>query len=114
MQGSSGAVGVAEGGATGAAGAGEVTSSGHPERYSVGAPGVVRYRQSDATLPVPSGYTEESPSESGSKAWNLYECDGVVRKKRSKLPSTSKRTAPHRHEPEYRVVMSAFYHVADG
>jgi hypothetical protein len=78
MPGGSGAVGVAGGGASGAAGAGEVTSSGYPERYSVGAPGVVRYRQSDATLPVPSGYTEESPSESGSKAWNLYDCDGVV------------------------------------
>jgi hypothetical protein len=51
----------------------------YPDRYSVGAPGIAKYRQSDATLPVPSGYTELFPSNSNvSNAYNLYNCSGVT------------------------------------
>ncbi|MFF4880293.1 MULTISPECIES: DUF4082 domain-containing protein [unclassified Micromonospora] len=50
----------------------------YPQRFSVGAPGVGRYRQSDARLPVPAGYQEVFPHDTGSKEWDLYECNGTV------------------------------------
>ncbi|MFR9780849.1 DUF4082 domain-containing protein [Micromonospora sp. MS34] len=50
----------------------------YPQRFSVGAPGVGRYRQSDARLPVPAGYQEVFPHDNTSKEWDLYECDGTV------------------------------------
>ncbi|MGS2616993.1 DUF4082 domain-containing protein [Micromonospora sp. LZ34] len=50
----------------------------YPERFSVGAPGVGRYRQSDARLPVPAGYQEVFPHDNTSKEWHLYECNGTV------------------------------------
>jgi hypothetical protein len=50
----------------------------YPARFSVGAPGVGRYKQSDAHLPVPKGYKTVKPSNSGSKEWDLYDCKGTV------------------------------------
>lgn len=50
----------------------------YPQRFSVGAPGVGRYRQSDARLPVPAGYQEVFPHDTGSREWDLYECNGTV------------------------------------
>lgn len=51
----------------------------YPDRYSVGAPGVARYAQSDASLPVPAGYTEYFPSNANvSNAYNLYNCSGTL------------------------------------
>jgi len=49
----------------------------YPARYSVGAPGVSRYQQSDAKLPVPAGYKEIAASDS-SGAYNLYSCSGTT------------------------------------
>jgi hypothetical protein len=63
---------------TGGNGAGGSTAGGtFPARFSVGAPGVGKYRQSDAKLPVPAGYQEVAASDS-SKAYNLYECGNVT------------------------------------
>jgi hypothetical protein len=50
----------------------------YPARFSVGAPGVKRYRQSDAHLPVPAGYKVVQPSNNDSKEWDLYDCKGTV------------------------------------
>jgi len=50
----------------------------YPARFSVGAPGVKRYAQSDASLPVPSGYKVVKPSNKDSKEWDLYDCNGTV------------------------------------
>ncbi|WP_433083974.1 hypothetical protein ACQP1P_06220 [Dactylosporangium sp. CA-052675] len=63
----------------GGGGAGGSTASGkYPARYSVGAPGVGKYKQSDAKLPVPPGYQEVAASDSQSKAYNLYTCGNVT------------------------------------
>ncbi|WP_089014053.1 DUF4082 domain-containing protein [Micromonospora inositola] len=50
----------------------------YPERFSVGAPGVGKYRQSDARLPVPAGFQEVFPHDNASKEWDLYDCNGTV------------------------------------
>ncbi|MET8350560.1 hypothetical protein [Micromonospora sp. NPDC005206] len=50
----------------------------YPARFSVGAPGVGRYRQSDAQLPVPRGYRVYEPHDGASKEWDLYDCKGTV------------------------------------
>ncbi|MGS2617004.1 hypothetical protein ACVCAH_21135 [Micromonospora sp. LZ34] len=50
----------------------------YPARFSVGAPGVGRYRQSDAQLPVPRGYRVYEPHNPASKEWDLYDCQGTV------------------------------------
>lgn len=51
----------------------------YPARYSVGAPGVAKYKQSDASLPVPAGYTEILPNDNGnSNAYNMYSCGNVT------------------------------------
>lgn len=51
----------------------------YPARYSVGAPGVSKYKQSDQSLPVPAGYTEILPNDNGnSNAYNLYSCGNVT------------------------------------
>ncbi|WP_446213959.1 DUF4082 domain-containing protein [Micromonospora sp. IBSANI012] len=50
----------------------------YPQRFSVGAPGIGTYRQSDARLPVPAGYQEVFPHDEASKEWDLYDCDGTV------------------------------------
>jgi hypothetical protein len=52
-------------------------SSGYPARWSVGAPGVGRYDQSEQSLPVPAGYTVVGPSDSASKEYDLYSCRGT-------------------------------------
>ncbi|QRN99498.1 hypothetical protein JRI60_10965 [Archangium violaceum] len=53
------------------------SSSGNtfPDRWSVGAPGVGTYSQTDAHLPVPAGYTEISPPNG---EYDLYTCGSVV------------------------------------
>ncbi|WP_155893781.1 hypothetical protein [Cystobacter fuscus] len=53
------------------------SSSGNtfPDRWSVGAPGVGTYSQTDAHLPVPAGYTEISPPNG---EYDLYDCGSVV------------------------------------
>lgn len=62
-----------------AAGAVDPTGGGrYPARFSVGAPGVGRYRQSDAQLPVPRGYRVYEPHDRVSKEWDLYDCKGTV------------------------------------
>ncbi|GIF13753.1 hypothetical protein [Actinoplanes teichomyceticus] len=50
----------------------------YPARFTVGAPGVRPYKQSDAALPVPKGYRVVQPSNQESKEWNLYDCNGTV------------------------------------
>jgi len=50
----------------------------YPARFSVGAPGVKRYTQSDAHLPVPHGYKVVQPSNKESKEYDLYDCKGTV------------------------------------
>jgi len=50
----------------------------YPARFSVGAPGVKRYAQSDSHLPVPPGYKVVQPSNKDSKEWDLYDCKGTV------------------------------------
>ena len=50
----------------------------YPARFSVGAPGVGRYRQSDSQLPVPRGYRVFEPHDQASKEWDLYDCAGTV------------------------------------
>ncbi|MFC8620577.1 DUF4082 domain-containing protein [Micromonospora purpureochromogenes] len=50
----------------------------YPQRFSVGAPGIGKYRQSDARLPVPAGYQEVFPHDEASKEWDLYDCNGTV------------------------------------
>ncbi|AEV84009.1 hypothetical protein ACWT_2987 [Actinoplanes sp. SE50] len=58
-----------------------VTATGggrYPARFSVGAPGVKPYRQSDASLPVPAGYKVLQASNAESKEWDLYDCKNTV------------------------------------
>lgn len=58
-----------------------VTATGggrYPARFTVGAPGVKPYKQSDASLPVPKGYKVVNPSNKDSKEWDLYDCNGTV------------------------------------
>lgn len=62
----------------GAAGGGSNGGGKYPARYSVGAPGVGKYKQSDAKLPVPSGYQELAASDGQSKAYNLYTCGNLT------------------------------------
>jgi len=63
---------------SGGNGAGGSTGGGSfPARFSVGAPGVGKYRQSDAKLPVPAGYQELAASDNESKAYNLYQCGNI-------------------------------------
>ncbi|GIF38703.1 hypothetical protein [Actinoplanes xinjiangensis] len=50
----------------------------YPARFSVGAPGVKPYKQSDASLPVPKGYKVFLPHNKESKEWDLYDCNGTV------------------------------------
>jgi|GEM_PF-1935348 len=51
----------------------------YPARYSVGAPGVGTYKQSDSSLPMPSGYTQILPNDGGaSEAYNMYSCSGTT------------------------------------
>ncbi|WP_446213948.1 hypothetical protein [Micromonospora sp. IBSANI012] len=50
----------------------------YPARFSVGAPGVGPYRQSDSQLPVPRGYRVYEPHDQASKEWDLYDCAGTV------------------------------------
>jgi hypothetical protein len=51
----------------------------YPARFSVGAPGVGKYKQSDASLPVPAGYTQILPNDNGnSNAYNLYTCGNIT------------------------------------
>jgi hypothetical protein len=50
----------------------------YPARFSVGAPGVGRYAQSDAHLKVPAGYTEVQPHDKTAKEWALRDCKGTV------------------------------------
>ncbi|WIM99565.1 hypothetical protein ACTOB_003223 [Actinoplanes oblitus] len=50
----------------------------YPARFSVGAPGVKPYKQSDTSLPVPKGYKVVKPSNKESKEWDLYDCKGTV------------------------------------
>ncbi|GIF05163.1 hypothetical protein [Actinoplanes siamensis] len=50
----------------------------YPARFSVGAPGVKPYKQSDRSLPVPKGYQVVEPSNEQSKEWDLYDCKGTV------------------------------------
>lgn len=58
---------------------GDTTGGGrYPARFSIGAPGIGRYRQSDARLPVPAGYQQVFPQDVASKEWHLYTCDGTV------------------------------------
>ncbi|MFE9691047.1 hypothetical protein [Micromonospora sp. NPDC005806] len=67
--------------AAGSAGARAADPTGggrYPARFSVGAPGVGRYRQSDAQLPVPRGYRVYEPHDQASKEWDLYDCKGTV------------------------------------
>ncbi|WP_433215798.1 hypothetical protein ACQP00_06545 [Dactylosporangium sp. CS-047395] len=67
------------GAGSGGNGRGGSTGDGkYPARYSVGAPGVGKYKQSDAKLPVPAGYQEVAASESQSKAYNLYTCGNIT------------------------------------
>ena len=56
------------------------SSTTYPARYSVGAPGVSKYKQSDAKLPVPAGYREIAPNDSDpkSKSYNMYSCSGTT------------------------------------
>ncbi|MFU8875990.1 hypothetical protein [Micromonospora sp. SL4-19] len=62
-----------------AARAADATGGGrYPARFAVGAPGVERYRQSDAQLPVPPGFRVYEPHNQASKEWDLYKCDGTV------------------------------------
>lgn len=81
------AAGNTGGGTSGNSGTGGGTNGGgssdpdypYPDRYSVGAPGVARYAQSDASLPVPPGYTEYFPSNTNvSNAYNFYNCSGTT------------------------------------
>ncbi|MFR9780508.1 hypothetical protein ACL02O_31215 [Micromonospora sp. MS34] len=70
---------TAAGSASAAARAADPTGGGrYPARFSVGAPGVGRYRQSDARLPVPAGYRVFEPHDRASKEWDLYDCKGTV------------------------------------
>ncbi|MEV0899929.1 hypothetical protein [Actinoplanes sp. NPDC049802] len=58
-----------------------VTATGggrYPARYSVGAPGVKRYKQSDARLPVPKGYKLLQAHNKDSKEYDIYDCNGTV------------------------------------
>ncbi|GAA4974479.1 hypothetical protein [Actinoplanes utahensis] len=50
----------------------------YPARFSVGAPGVKRYKQSDARLPVPPGYKLVQAHNKESLEWDLYDCKGTV------------------------------------
>ena len=50
----------------------------YPARWSVGAPGVQPYAQSDPSLPVPAGYTVVGPSNASSKEYDLYSCSGTT------------------------------------
>ncbi|GAA2849181.1 hypothetical protein Acy02nite_00970 [Actinoplanes cyaneus] len=67
-------------GATAKPGALPVNNTGggrYPARFSVGAPGVKPYQQSDKSLPVPQGYKVVNPSNKDSKEWDLYDCKGT-------------------------------------
>ena len=50
----------------------------YPARFSVGAPGVQPYKQSDARLPVPKGYKVLEAHNKDSKEYDLYDCKGTV------------------------------------
>jgi hypothetical protein len=50
----------------------------YPARFSVGAPGVGRYAQSDPHLKVPAGYQEVQPHDKAAKEWALRDCKGTV------------------------------------
>nr|WP_296068249.1 hypothetical protein [uncultured Actinoplanes sp.] len=50
----------------------------YPARFSVGAPGVGRYAQSDPHLKVPPGYQEMHPHDKVAKEWALRDCKGTV------------------------------------
>jgi hypothetical protein len=73
-----GSISGSDGGGNDSAGAGAGPGHSYPDRFGVGAPGVGVYRQSDARLPVPAGYTEVMPTAEESNEWDLYDCDGVV------------------------------------
>ncbi|WP_437850551.1 hypothetical protein [Sorangium sp. So ce363] len=74
----SGGGGTSAGSGGGAGGGDAPSTKGYPDRFTVGAPGVGTYAQSDPQLPVPPGYTEVWPSDDQSKEWDLYDCNGTV------------------------------------
>lgn len=49
----------------------------YPNRWSVGAPGVSRYTQTQASLPVPAGYTEVSANGTAGE-WDIYDCSSPI------------------------------------
>lgn len=49
-----------------------------PDRWTVGAPGVAKYKQTDQSLPVPAGYTVINPSDAAAKVYNIYSCGNVT------------------------------------
>jgi hypothetical protein len=77
--GSGSSAGSSSGGTSGSSSGGSQSSGSnpYPDRWSVGAPGVARYNQTQASLPVPAGYTEVfgngTPGE-----WDIYDCSTPV------------------------------------
>jgi hypothetical protein len=67
--------GTAPGGSTSGNGnaGGTTPSYAYTARWSVGAPGVAHYNQTQATLPVPAGYTEVSGNGTAGE-WDIYDC----------------------------------------
>lgn len=50
---------------------------GYPDRWSVGAPGVARYTQAQASLPVPAGYTEVTGNAAKGE-WDITDCSKPI------------------------------------
>ncbi|HSW65619.1 MAG TPA: hypothetical protein VLI54_00580 [Bacillota bacterium] len=65
------------GGGGGTGGGGSTGTNPYPDRWSVGAPGVAHYNQTQANLPVPAGYTVVSGNGTPGE-WDIYDCSSPV------------------------------------